>query len=89
MRKDISEEAFAAVHDAANRIIDACGVADQSSLRTVLTEGDLVFTKEIHSTTITHKGNVVFFAPYEHSGEKPVFYPGDWIDEVERLNESI
>jgi hypothetical protein len=89
MRKDMSEEAFAAVHEAANRIIDSRGLADQSSSRTVFTEGDLVFTKEMHTTTIRYNGDVVFFVPYEHSAEKPVFYPGDWIDEVERINNSI
>jgi hypothetical protein len=92
MRKDFSTDSFRTVEAAANQIILARGMPEVDSDRLVYTEGDLSFIREVHHTIIKYKGEVVFHAiPIDSAGGAKVspFYPDDWIDEVERVFNSL
>jgi len=90
MKKDLSEESFKAIEDAAKRILDVYGKQAVDAARVEYQAGDLIFTRGAHSTRIFHEGNEVFRTLSAWSStEKPFFNPYDWIDEVERIAQSI
>lgn len=90
MRKDMSEEAFRAVEDAANRILDYYGQHLPDRAHIEYQAGNLVFARHDIETWITYMGHEVFHAyPQWSDREVSTFYPDDWIDEVEQILQTI
>lgn len=88
MRKDMSDEAFRSVEDAANFILDREGKESADSASTRYIEGDLIFAREHNETWILHQGNEVFHSyPIDSGKPASVFYPADWVNVVERIKQ--
>ena len=86
MKKDMSEESFSDVKDAANAILDKKGKTPPYSNTTELNNGDLRLMREHDEVWIIYQGNEVFHAYPASKIDPPfVFFPSDWIDELNRL----
>jgi hypothetical protein len=90
MKKDMSNESFRAVESAATRILDQRGTQPANAAHYKYQEEDLGFFRHANEVWITHKETKVFHAYPQHSGEEAsIFVPGDWMDDVERIAQSL
>ena len=78
------------VEAAVRRIIEAYAQADVDTSRQVYTEGDLTFARDLQTTEITYHRKIVFSAqPVWAAGGTTMIDQGEWIEEVERIDQSI
>ena len=90
MKKDISEQSFREVEEAAHRIMDAYGRTPIDSSSEKYENGDLVIIRHLETIIIRYKGHEVMHTYVPGEGkEVSTFYPDDWIDELERIDNSI
>lgn len=84
------DETFKAVLNAAQLIIAARGVDAQDTARKEYTESGITIARtEVNEIEITVNGRVVFRVPLDDSHGRPICLPGEWIEEVNRINQSV
>ena len=90
LKAELSDEAAWACYESARRIIDYYGVNAQDRGRTYERD-DLVFAcTSTGDTEITVKGHTVLRVSLPGTGgQKVVWVPGEWVEEVDRIDQSI
>lgn len=88
---DQPQPGFGEVFEAVKRITEARGVRVPGEPLTSYEEGGLEFSRTaLNEYEVRHGGRVVFRA--KHTGalsSAPVFEPGEWIEEVRRINREV
>jgi hypothetical protein len=82
---------FGEVFDAVKRVVEARGVRQEGESLITYAEAGLTFARTpLNEYEVRTDAGVVFRA--RHTGalsSDPVFKPGDWIEEVRRINREI
>lgn len=89
MKKDLSTESLWAVKSAAERILDHYGKEPADAGHIEYQANNLTFFQHGEEIWVVFDGNEVFHIYSRSSDQQYLYYPGDWIDEVERLDHTI
>lgn len=82
---------FGEVFEAVKRVVEARGVRQEGESLITYTEGGITFARTpLNEYEVRTDAGVVFRA--RHTGalsSDPAFKPGDWIEEVRRINRDV